>query len=172
MDEEEPDRPFLRRALSEASRHALDRALTQRALGDLRGQLRRRTAERVRELRESERPDLLLLAWWRHADHLGRGLGDNLVDHARAGEVDYVRRVIRAQPQQDEFLRRPADLADVTSSARAIAGLTVDQLAETAGVATDVVRQIERGRMPGRVGDAMRVLRTLGIHATALPSVD
>lgn len=157
-----------RRPLSAASRTALSEALTNRALGSLTGQERARTAERVRQLRESADPGALLVDWWGFATE-ANDLGSQLARHAVEGSGDFVAETIRSRPT--EYLRDPADLADVVSSERAIQGWSRQQLAAIAGVDGDVVLQIERARSVPSPGRILKVLAALNIEASALPDV-
>lgn len=159
-----------RRPLAPTSRDLLDQALTQRTLGDMKGQARKRTAERIRELRTAEDPAAIIAAWWGGQKPQGYGVGADLARHALDGDTAYVRRIVRAK--RPEFARDPKVLAEIVATERTIAGLTTDRLAEEAGVPAASVKAIEHGRMPDRVSHVLKVLSKLGVEATALPSVE
>ncbi|MFE6920581.1 helix-turn-helix domain-containing protein [Nocardia sp. NPDC057663] len=165
-----PGRRAVRRPLSEASQHALVRALHTTSLEGLSGQLRARTAERLRSLRTVEDPAELLVDWWagRPPTHLDGG--SNLVVHAIAGNKERVREVLH-RPRQ-RYLRYPSTLARVVRDERAIQGLTRSDLAERAGVDRNLVVTIERAMPVRDLAGLRKVLRALGVEPTALPAMD
>lgn len=55
-------------------------------------------------------------------------------------------------------------LGDTVRSTRVASGLTQDQLALAAGVGRDTVIAIESGRDSVRLGNALRVLKALGLQ--------
>lgn len=132
----------------------LARALHERTLGDLRGRDRARTASRVRLLRESADPARLLDDWWGGRPDSQVNAGTNLVRHAIEGHATYVKDTVRARRR--EYLRDPADLADVVSSERAISGLSRRGLAASAEVPLEVVARIERGEPVGSTAQLRR----------------
>lgn len=163
------DRARQRRPLSARSRDQLAKALHYRSLRGLRGHDRARTAARIRLLRTSADPSGLLVDWWGGQPDQKVNGGTNLVAHAIAGNVEHVKAMLALR--REEYLRRPDDLADLVASERAILGLSRQELAEAAGVPLDVVTRLERAKPVASPGDMRRVLRTLDIHAVALPDL-
>lgn len=170
VDVPRPVRRAGRRPLSEVSQRALVRALHSKSLDGLTGQLRARTAERLRLLRTVEDPAELLVDWWagRPPTHLDGG--SNLVVHAIVGNKARVREVLH-RPRQ-EYLRYPSTLARVVRDERAVQGLTRSNLAEHAGVDRDLVVEIERAAPVRDLGGLRKVLRALGVEPMALPAMD
>lgn len=162
-------RRALRRPLSEHSRLILSRALHNRSLTNLTGQDRKRTAQRITDLRASEDPAALLVDWWggQHSGPLN--FGTNLVEHAVAGNSAYVIQALHRP--QEEYLRKPEDLADVVSSERLVQGLTQTELASKAGVPLEDLRKIERAIHLSSPTPSRRILRILNIEPTALPDL-
>lgn len=158
-----------RRPLSEHSRLILSRALHNRSLTRLTGQDRKRTAKRIAELRASDNPAALLIDWWggKHSGPLN--FGTNLVEHALAGNSTYVLEALHRQ--QEEYLRKPEDLADVVSSERLIQGLTQAELASKAGVVIGDLKKIERAIRLPLPSPSRKILRVLNIEPTALPDL-
>ncbi|MFD3707640.1 helix-turn-helix domain-containing protein [Nocardia sp. NPDC058658] len=170
IDEDPPGRHAVRRPLSEVSQHALARVLHTKSLTGLSGQVRARTAQRLRLLRSAQDPAQLLVDWWggRPPTHLDGG--SNLVVHAIAGNAARVREVLH-RPRR-EYLRCPATLAQVVRDERVIQGMTRSELAERAGVDRELVADIERvARLNDLVG-LRKILRALHIEPTALPAMD
>lgn len=91
---------------------------------------------------------------------------DSLADHAALGDDAYVKAALR---RPAEYLRDPADLAEVAKAERAIRGEGRDALAERSGVTVGCVRAIELGRPLTSPSDVRRVLRALDVEPTALP---
>jgi excisionase family DNA binding protein len=160
-------RRALRRPLSEHSRLILSKALHNRSLTGLRGQDRKRTAKRIAELRASDNPAALLVDWWGGKRSGPLNFGTNLVEHALAGNSGYVMEALHRP--QEEYLRKPEDLADVVSSERLIQGLTQTELACKAGVTIEDLRKIERAIRLSSPAPSRRILRILNIEPTALP---
>ena len=158
-----------RRPLSARSRRLLARALHTRSLRGLTGQERARTAARVRELRASPDAARLLVEWWGAAAPGSTGLAANLVEHALAGNWDYVTETLRRRPH--EYLRRRENLADVVATERTIRGLTRRQLAESAGVRPEEVRSVERAEPVRSPATIRRILRAVDVEPTALPDL-
>ena len=111
-----------RRPLSIRSRRALAAALHQRTLAGLTGQVRARTAARIRALREADDQAALLVDWWGGQSPEGINFGANLVAHALRGDEEYVRDRIRLR--RTGYLRRRADLAEMVRTERAIVGIS------------------------------------------------
>lgn len=162
-------RRALRRPLSEHSRLILSWALHNRGLTNLRGQDRKRTAKRLAELRASEDPAALFADWWGGKNSGPLNFGTNLVEHALAGNSAYVREALHRP--QEEYLRKPEDLADVVSSERLVQGLTQTELASKAGVPLEDLRKIERAIRLSSPTPSRRILRILNIEPTALPDL-
>lgn len=158
-----------RRPLSARSRAQLAQALHQRSLGGLTGQDRARTAARIRRLRTADDPAGLLVQWWGGRPGSTVGFGTNLVDHALSGNNAYVKTALARA--RYEYLRNPADLAEIVNSERTIAGLTRPQLAERALQSVETIRLIEHARPVGSPGAIRKVLRALDIEPTALPDL-
>lgn len=158
------------RPLSRDARLALARALTDRMIGgDVTGQLRVRTAARVRALRETDRPDLLLSRWWGGTVPDGRGTAQSVVLRAQDGDTARVRELL--SPRR-EHLTRAGDLASMVASERAIARWTREQLSHEAGIDADDVRRIERGDQASTPIAVTRVLRALGVDYSAIPAME
>ena len=156
-----------RRPLSAESRKALSTAIQKRSIDSLEGQLRARTAKRVRALREAEDPATLLAEWWGNSAPAIIDATSSMVARAIAGDHDSVRDQFRRNPTR--YLRRPEDLAAAVLSERTIRGLSVQALAVNADLAPRQVRRIEQAD-PDSVGSIRRVLRALDIEPTALPT--
>ncbi|WP_162903747.1 helix-turn-helix domain-containing protein [Leucobacter sp. wl10] len=159
--------PKGRRSLSARSWQHLAKALKQRSLEGLSGQERARTAARIRQLRNAEHPSRLLIDW-RPPDAPRDVFLDSLVAHAERNDDSYLK---RALGRPAEYLRSSQELAYVVSSERAIRGGSRHWLAVAAGVSEDLVRDIELGRPLASPGQVRRVLRTLEVEPTALPSM-
>jgi len=157
-----------RRPLSEVSRRALSIAIQKRSIISLEGQLRARTAKRLRALREAEDPAALLAAWWGNVPPTIVDAASSMVVRSILGDHESVRVQIRRRPTR--YLRRPKDLADAVVTERTILGLSVHALAELAGVTSNEVRRIE-GCDPGSLRSIWCVLRALEIQPTALPAL-
>lgn len=157
-----------RRPLSAHSRRALTKALHQRTLSGLTGQLRARTAARIRMLRESGDPAALLVDWWGGQSPEGINFGANLVAQAQHGDGARVLHRIRTRPA--EYLRRRADLADTVSTERTVRGISRTDLAERAAVTVHDLARIETGRPVASVSAVRRVLRALEVEPTAIPA--
>ncbi|MCL2849863.1 MAG: helix-turn-helix domain-containing protein [Micrococcales bacterium] len=162
------NRPARSRPLSARSRQMLAQTLHTRTLGDLAGQDRARTAARIGELRTSPDPGRLLVDWWAGAPPGPGVLAANLVEHARAGNRDYVGETLRRRPV--EYLRRPEVLADVVASERTFRRMTVTQLAQAAGVTAADVRHVERAHVVSPP-TTRRILRAVRVEPTALPDL-
>lgn len=159
-----------RRPLSDHSRLILSWALHNRSLTGLTGQDRLRTAKRIAELRASDNPAALLIDWWGGKASGPLNFGTNLVEHSLAGSSAYVREALHRQ--QEEYLRKPADLADVVSSERLIPGLTQAELASKAGVTIGDLKKTEHAiRLPSPT-PSRKILRVLNIEPTALPNLE
>ncbi|QJU52547.1 excisionase family DNA-binding protein [Herbiconiux sp. KACC 21604] len=156
-----------RRALSVRSWLMLGRAVRSRALVGLSGHDRMRTAERIRRLRESDRPSRLL-ADWRPADAPAELYLDSLTARANRADDDYIRAALQRGP---EYLRSRVDLAEVVASERAIRGESREELAERASVSARLVKSIESSQPLTSPGEVRRVLRALDIEPTALPDM-
>lgn len=155
------------RALSVRSWQHLATALKQRTLEALSGQERARTAARIRRLRSSEHPSRLLLDW-RPSNAPRDAFFDSLVAHAERNDESYLR---HALSRPAEYLRSSKDLAQVVASERVIRDESRSSLAAAANVSEDLVRDIELARPLTSPGQVQRVLRALGIEATALPGM-
>ena len=156
-----------RRPLSEESRKALSIAIQRRSIDSLEGQLRARTAKRLRALREAEDPAALLAEWWGNAAPTIVDAASSMVVRAIAGDHDSVRKQIRRRPTR--YLRRPEDLAAAVLTERTIRGLSIQALATKADLAPRQVRRIERAD-PDSVRSMRSVLRVLDLEPTALPT--
>lgn len=170
VDAPVPVRRAGRRPLSANSQRALARALHTRSLEGLTGQLRARTAERLRLLRTADDPAELLIDWWAGRAPTELDGGSNLVVHAIAGNKDRVWAVLH-RPRQ-EYLRDASTLARVVRDERAIHGLTRAELADRAGVDHRLVVDIERAALLHDLIGLRKVLRALGVEPTALPPLD
>ncbi len=159
--------PKGRRALSARSWQHLAKALKQRSLDGLSGQERARTAARIKQLRTSDHPSRLLTDW--QPSNAPRDVFlDSLVAHAERNDDSYLK---RALGRPAEYLRSSQELAQIVSSERAIRGESRRRLAAAAGVSEGLVRDIESGRPLASPGQVRRVLRTLEVKPTALPSM-
>ena len=158
-----------RRSLSKHSRLVLSLALHNRSLAGLRGQDRLRTAKRMAELRSSDNPALLFIDLWGGESRGPLNFGTNLVDHALAGNTAYV--LENLHRQQEEYLRKPEDLADIVSSERLVQGFTQTELARMADVPLADLKKIERAIGLHSPSPSRRILRVLKIEPTALPDV-
>lgn len=167
VDVPRPIRRAGRRPLSKASRRALAGALHSKSLDGLSGQLRARTAERLRLLRTAAEPAELLVDWWAGEAPTHLDGGSNLVVHAIAGNSARVWEVLH-RPRR-AYLRYPSALARVVRDERAVHGLTRADLAERAGVDRDLVGLIERAATVSDLGGTRKILRALDIEPTALP---
>ncbi|RBO87515.1 helix-turn-helix domain-containing protein [Nocardia puris] len=170
IDAPAPVRRAARRPLSVASQRALTRALHTRSLEGLTGQLRARTAERLRLLRTADDPAGLLVDWWAGRAPTELDGGSNLVVHAIAGNKERVWSVLH-RPRR-EYLRYPSTLARVVRDERAIHGLTRTELAGLAGVDHRLVVDIERAALLHDLIGLRKVLRALSVEPTALPPMD
>ncbi|MFF2085795.1 hypothetical protein ACFVVM_18615 [Nocardia sp. NPDC058176] len=170
VDAPRPLRRAARRPLSETSRRALVGALHSKSLDGLSGQLRARTAERLRLLRTAEDPAELLVDWWAGQAPTHLDGGSNLVVHAIAGNSARVREVLH-RPRR-AYLRYRSSLARVVRDERAVQGLTRDDLAEHAGVDRELVAMIEREAATNDIGGIRKILRVLSVEPTALPAMD
>jgi excisionase family DNA binding protein len=156
-----------RRALSTRSWALLAGALKQRTLDGLTGHDRARTAERIRQLRESDHPSQLL-ADWRPSAAKRDAFMDSLTAHAQSQDDAYIKRALRPRP---EYLRSAFDLAQVVRSERAIRRESRERLAEASGVPEAMVRDIEMRHPLSSPSDVRSVLRALDIEPTALPDM-
>ena len=156
-----------RRPLSAESRKALSTAIQTRSIASLEGQLRARTAKRIRALREAEDPAALLAEWWGNTAPTIIDATSSMVVRAIAGDHESVRTQLRRRPTL--YLRRPEDLAAAVLSERTIRGLSVQALAVNVDLTPRQVRRIEQGNLDS-IGSIRRVLRALDIEATALPT--
>ncbi|MEA9984111.1 MULTISPECIES: helix-turn-helix domain-containing protein [Subtercola] len=163
-------RPSGRRPLSPTSQDALTNALHRRGLRGLTGQLRARTATRIRELRASTDPSTLLVDWWGGKAPAQVNGRTNLVMHAFRQNNEFITKRVNHRPS--EYLRDPADLADVVSTERSIRGLSRKELADLARVDSSFVFALEQGREITSLGDLRRVLRAIDVEPSALPSID
>lgn len=161
--------PLSSRPLSPASQQSLALALHRRSLAGLTGQDRARTAARIRALRASNDPAVLLASWWAGREPTGTNGGTNLVQHAVRGDKRYVRERIQARPT--EYLREWAALAEVVSSERTIRGLSRPELANLAAVTPAEVNALERARPIESISSIRRILRALDVEPTAIPSI-
>ncbi|WP_336086554.1 helix-turn-helix domain-containing protein [Nocardia sp. SSK8] len=166
----QPVRRARRRPLSYSSQRALARALHSRSLNGLTGQMRARTAERLRLLRTVQDPAELLVDWWAGQPPPELDGGSNLVVHAIAGNSDRVWDVLH-RPRQ-EYLRYPSTLARVVRDERAIQALTRTDLADLAGVDARLVADIERATTLRDLVGVRKVLRALNVEPTALPAME
>lgn len=157
----------IRRPLSLASRQRLAKVLHSRSLKGLEGQALVRTADRVRQLRESDSPARLLLDWWGGKPDEKDVYVRNLLQRALAGDEDGVRDELRRR--HPAYLSTRARLADRITAERRIRGLSAAQLADAAGVRAFIVRDLEKGRPIRSPGPSRRVLRALDIVPSALP---
>lgn len=66
-------------------------------------------------------------------------------------------------------IRSPEDLGHQIRAARKAQGLTQAQLAETAGVGTRFVSELERGKETARLGLSLEIARLVGIDILARP---
>jgi len=66
-------------------------------------------------------------------------------------------------------IRSPEDLGRQIRAARKAQGLTQAQLAETAGVGTRFVSELERGKETARLGLSLEIARLVGIDILARP---
>lgn len=72
--------------------------------------------------------------------------------------------------ERNEFsVRSPRDLGIQIRRARKAQGLTQAELAETAGVGTRFVSELERGKDTARLGLAMELARLVGVDLVAVP---
>lgn len=156
-----------RRPLSPNSRQALSTVLQSRSIETLHGQMRRRTAARVRALRESEDPAALLADWWGRQAPVILDVGSSLAARAIAGDHQGVRQQLRRRSSR--YLREPADLAAAVLTERTIRGLSLQDAAAAAGVETKLLRSIESGDA-APLAAIRRVLRVLDIQPSALPT--
>ncbi|MCU1477183.1 MAG: hypothetical protein JWQ64_1876 [Subtercola sp.] len=163
-------RPSARRPLSPESQDALANALQHRGLAGLTGHLRARTAARIRELRASNDPSTLLVDWWGGKKPARENGGTNLVFHALKHNNAFILKRVNDRPT--EYLRDPADLADVVSSERTIRGLSRAALASQAGVDSTFVSALEQARPVNSLSDVRKVLRAIDVEPSALPSMD
>lgn len=67
------------------------------------------------------------------------------------------------------LLRNPADLGKQIRAARRAQGLTQAELAETAGVGTRFVSELERGKSTAQLGLALDLARLVGVDLLAQP---
>lgn len=170
VDAPGPVRRAGRRPLSERSRRALVGALHTKSLDGLSGQLRARTAERLRLLRTAQDPAELLVDWWAGQAPTHLDGGSNLVVHAIAGNSARVREVLH-RPRR-AYLRYPSTLARVVRDERAVQGLTRADLADRAGVDRALVGVIERAATTNDLIGIRKILRALDVEPTALPALD
>ncbi|WP_374945687.1 hypothetical protein [Agreia sp.] len=91
-----------------------------------------------------------------------------MILNAFYGDKGNLQQLLRSQPTR--YLRHRDRLAEVVSSERTIQGLSRDELAARAKTSKDVVALIEQGRDPRSIGGTVRVLRALGVRASALPN--
>lgn len=166
----QPVRRAGRRPLSTTSQRALARTLRSRSLNGLTGQMRARTAERLRLLRTADDPAQLLVDWWAGRPPRELDGGSNLVVHAIAGNRDRVWEVLH-RPRR-EYLRDPATLARMVRDERAVQALTRTDLADLADVDRHLVTDIERALPLRDLVGVRKVLRALRIEPTALPPMD
>jgi y4mF family transcriptional regulator len=66
-------------------------------------------------------------------------------------------------------IRNPEDLGRQIRAARKAQGLTQTELAETAGVGTRFVSELERGKETARLGLSLEIARLVGIDILARP---
>ena len=169
IDEVAPRRRT-RRPLSEGSRLALTHSLHTRTLDGLSGQLRARTAERIRLLRTADEPADILFDWWGGVAPTHLDGGSNLVMHAIEGDRGRVREVLHRP--RSEYLREPSALAQTVRDERTIKGLTRNELAERAGVDPALVGSIERAERLSDIVGLRKVLAAIAIEPLALPPMD
>lgn len=138
-----------------------------------------RIANYLKELRHSPDPAALLRQWFpegpRFLDQdinpenprFAANHGHLLVAYAFQGADDKV--VERLSRRYIEYLRKPQDLAAVVRSERLIQGLTPEELARQAGAPLRDVRSVEDEHTLTNPVYVRRILRALGIEASALP---
>lgn len=159
-------RPFA----TTAQRH-LTEALHNRSLVGLRGHDRTRTAQRLRTLRSSSEPALLLRRWFPRGAVCRNGIpvnfGHRIVALAHLGKDREVRKLL--ERRTTEYLRDPEDLAEVIASERTISGLSTTDLATRANTTVDVIRALENHGTYTSPGALRSVLRSLDVSPAALP---
>lgn len=158
------------RPLSQRSRDALIHTIRNRTLGPLKGQERARTAARLSTLRGADDPAALIAEWWGDGDVYGDVFARSLVERARGGDNAYIRQVVA--PRRAEYLRKWEDLAQVLATERTVRKLSIDDIADKAGVPASQVRRIEQARPVNAPGALRRILGVVGVEPTALPDMD
>jgi hypothetical protein len=160
-----------RRPLSEQSQKALGIALSQRSLDGLSGQLRARTAHRIRTLRASAKPSVLIADWWGGKEPaVVHNVITSWVARAVRGDNEYLLERLHTRPPA--YLRSRKNLAAIVSSERAILGLSRTQLAELANVDSNLIAEIENAKPVSSVGAVRSVLRAINIQPSALPNIE
>jgi hypothetical protein len=156
-----------RRPLSAESRKALSAAIQTQSIASLEGQLRARTAKRVRALREADNPAALLADWWGNVAPAIVDAASSMAARAVDGDHDSVREQLRRHPTR--YLRLREDLAETVLTERTIQGFSIHALAAKADVTPQQLRRIEQAS-PDTVRSMRRVLRALNLEPTALPT--
>lgn len=159
-----------RRPLSSRSRSELAEAIRTRSLGAVSGQSRARAAARLRELRESSNPAVLISQWWPDREEGTDAFTRSLVANARAGNNGYIARLVA--PRGQRYLRHSRQLSDALKTERAVRGLSQHDLATAAGIPVGVERSLERGITSSSPGMTRRALAAVGIEPTALPDME
>ncbi|MDN6124054.1 MAG: hypothetical protein L0I80_09350, partial [Brevibacterium sp.] len=164
-------RPGRGRPLAPAAQRQVTEALHNRSLIGLRGHDRRRTAQRLRTLRSTSDPVLLLRGWFPRGAALRHGIpvnfGYRLVALAHQGKDLEVRDLLARKTP--EYLRAPEDLAEIVASERVINGLSAADLATKSETTVDVIRTLERSGAYTSPGTLRRILHTLDVSPAALP---
>jgi hypothetical protein len=156
-----------RRPLSAESRKALSAAIQTQSIASLEGQLRARTAKRVRALREADNPAALLADWRGNVAPAIVDAASSMAARAVAGDHDSVREQLRCHPTR--YLRLREDLAETVLTDRTIQGFSIHALAAKADVTPQQLRRIEQAS-PDTVRSMRRVLLALNLEPTALPT--
>jgi hypothetical protein len=157
------------RPMGARMRQLLLRALRDQSLVGLTGPDRIRVARHLGALRAADEPAALLRAWFRDDVPTGWTPGELIVRQAHEGRDDRVAALVR-RPRRT-FASTPERLARAIVDERSIRQLSRDELAVRAGVAADVVADLERGRPGVGIGATRSVLRALDVEPLALPPV-
>lgn len=164
-------RPGRGRPLAPTAQRHLTEALHNRSLVGLRGHDRTRTAQRLRTLRSSPDPALLLRRWFPRGAVSRNGIpvnfGHRIVALAHLGKNQNVRELL--ERRTTEYLRDPEDLAEVVASERAIHGLSTADLAMQANTTVDAIRSLEKHGTYTSPGALRSVLSSLDVSPAALP---
>lgn len=164
-------RPGRGRPLAPTAQRQLTEALHDRSLAVLRGHDRTRTAQRLRTLRSSSDPALLLRRWFPRGAVLRNGIpvnfGHRIVALAHLGKDQEINELLARKTP--EYLRSPDDLAEIVASERVISGLSMADLAVRADTTVDVIRALEKSGTYTSPAALRSVLRSLDVSPTALP---